>query len=835
MLKIKTSSYIFQIMSVKFDFKKMLPHIVCVAAIIIINVIYFYPQVKGKQLEQGDIISSKAMVAESDHYSKSTEKNYLWNNGQFSGMPRLLSVSAKNNLIVPLNTILRLGMDSPIGIFISIMLMFYILFVAIGINPYIGLFMSIGITLSADNLLLWKAGHNSKVATLAFTPLLILGIWLLFEKYKYLLGGAVFALGLALSIYTRHPQMTYYVFIIFGIYGIIKVIRTIRTGEWKKLITAICVVIFASAISLGSSASKVWSMYDYNKSSMRGKPVLQEEKLKNSEAKSSSAVNGLDWGYAMQWSNSTIDLIASYIPGFAGGGSSEKVSKDSETYKNYKITRAPLYWGELPFTEGPIYIGAVLIFLFVFGLFYIKGDMKIWLGISLLITVLMSMGKHFEFFNKFLFDYLPLYNKFRTPQSILSASKLFVPVLGAIALQKVLNKQKNASDSKNTNGSISKDFKSSLLFSFTICGGFALLMALLGPSLFSFDSARDAQLIQGGADITPIIEDRAALLRGDSFRTFMLILATASILWFFAKQSISKTFLIVGLGALLLFDSFSVGKRYLWHDDFVNKTKYKKNFTKRAVDEQILAVENKREGYRVFDLSINTFNSSATTNWHNTIGGYHPAKLQRYQDIIEKHISKNNMAVLNMLNTKYFIVNGQNNTPMAQQNPQALGNAWVVDEIIKVKTPNEEINALSGTFNPAQQAVVLDDEFNSYIGDFDPVVDPNATIRLDKYEPDFLTYTFSAQSEQMVVFSEIWYGPDKGWEVYLDGEKTNHIRVNYVLRGMRVPAGEHTIEFKFLPKTYYVGEQISLASSLALILFLLAGLGLPVYKKIKGG
>lgn len=821
-------------MNVKFDFKKMLPHIVCVAAIIIINVIYFYPQVKGKQLEQGDIISSKAMVAESDHYSKSTEKNYLWNNGQFSGMPRLLSVSAKNNLIVPLNTILRLGMDSPIGIFISIMLMFYILFVAVGINPYIGLFMSIGITLSADNLLLWKAGHNSKVATLAFTPLLILGIWLLFEKYKYLLGGAVFALGLALSIYTRHPQMTYYVFIIFGIYGIIKVIRTIKTGEWKKLVTAICVVIFASVISLGSSASKVWSMYDYNKSSMRGKPVLQEEKLKNSEAKSSSAVNGLDWDYAMQWSNSTIDLIASYIPGFAGGGSSEKVSKDSETYKNYKITRAPLYWGELPFTEGPIYIGAVLIFLFVFGLFYIKGDMKIWLGVSLLITVLMSMGKHFEFFNKLLFDYLPLYNKFRTPQSILSASKLFVPVLGAIALQKLLEKQKNASTSKNTDGSISKDFKSSLLLSSIICGGFALLMALLGPSLFSFDSARDAQLIQGGADITPIIEDRAALLRGDSFRTFMLILATASILWFFAKQRISKTVLIVGLGALLLFDSFSVGKRYLWHDDFVNKTKYKKNFTKRAVDEQILAVENKREGYRVFDLSINTFNSSATTNWHNTIGGYHPAKLQRYQDIIEKHISKNNMAVLNMLNTKYFIVNGQNNTPMAQQNPQALGNAWVVDEIIKVKTPNEEINALGGTFNPAQQAVVLDEEFNGYIGDFDPVVDPNATIRLDKYEPDFLTYTFSAQSEQMVVFSEIWYGPDKGWEVYLDGEKTNHIRVNYVLRGMRVPAGEHTIEFKFLPKTYYVGEQISLASSLALILFLLAGLGLPVYKKIKG-
>ncbi len=801
--------------------KAVYTHLLSVVIIVAVNVIYFYPQLEGKKLKQGDIISSVGQTAEFEHYKEKTGKLYLWTNGHFSGLPRLLGAPAKNNLITPLYKVFRLGFKEPIGLFIAMMLMAYFMFVILGVNPWLGLILSIGLGLTTGNLQLWSAGHNSKIRTLAFTPLIIAGVLLLFEKHKYWLGALVLTIGLTLSIWARHPQMTYYLFVVFVIYGVIKLIEAIKINDLKSFLMPVLISVVCAILAVGASASKLWSLYDYNQSSMRGKPVLTTEKVKNTEATSSSEVKGLDWNYAMQWSNNLVDLLSSYIPGFAGGGSGEKVSTNSETYRAYRIQRAPLYWGGLPFTEGPMYFGAVLVFLFVFGMFYLQGNLKVWLGIAVILTALMSMGKHFEFFNKLLFDYLPMYNNFRTPQSILSVTVFLIPVLGAVAVNKVIEARSKLRRKKKTKKLvIPEEFKKSLYWSTGICAGFALLMAILGPSLFSFESAGDARMAANGMDLSPIISDRKSLLQRDAFRTFILVMGAAAALWFFLKKSISKAVLLGILGLLVVFDIWTVGQRYLEHSDFVTVREYEDVFTPRPVDEQILAMEDAREDYRVLDATINTFNSTSTSVFHNTIGGYHPAKLQRYQDIIERYISTNNMQVLNMLNTKYFIVNGNNGQPTVQSNPGALGHAWFVDHIRKVGTPNEEISAL-GEINTAQEAVVLDSEFGNYIGDFDPNLDPSASITLTDYEPDHLTYQAKTSTDQLAVFSEIWYGPNRGWQAYLNGEPVEHIRTNYILRAMKIPSGEHKIEFIFKPKSYYLGEKISLVFSLIIIVGLI--------------
>ena len=812
-------------------FKKSLPHLISIFVIILVNVVYFYPQLQGKKLQQVDIITANAKHAETRHYSKDTGDPYLWTNGQFSGMPRLLTVPAKSNLVIKFYDLLKLGFSEPIGLFITMMILNYALMIFLGLHPFLSLILSIGLGLSTDNLLLWGAGHNTKVRALAFMPFMILGILYLFEKQKYLLGSVIFAVATALNIYARHPQMTYYLLIALAVYGLIKLIRSIQTKELKPLGISVGLVVFTGLLALGTSISKIWPMYEYNKSSMRGEPILITEKVNNTDASSSSEVDGLDWEYAMSWSNSLGDLFSIYIPGLVGGGSGEKVGRNSESYKAYRIEQAPLYWGKLPFTEGPLYLGAVMVFLFVFGLFYVKGDLKIWLGIAVLLTLLLSMGKYFPLLNKPLFDYLPLYNKFRTPQSILSVTKLMLPILAALALAKVLKQRDSLKVGKKTKKIIMPaDFKRSLLWSAGICGGLALGLAILGPSLFTFEGASDARYTQGGMDISPFIADRKSLLQTSSFRTFLLVALTASGLWFYMKKAISRNALIAIIGVLILFDVWTIGNRYLSHDDFISQQVYNQNFQQRPVDQQILAAEPKREGYRVLDLTINTFNSSSTSYWHNTIGGYHPAKLQRYQDLVERHISQNNQAVLNMLNCKYIIGNSQNGQqPIVQTNPGALGNAWFVGEITKVNSPVEEINALSN-LAPANQAIVLDTEFDNYIGSFAPTKDANGSIQLTDYVPDHLTYQSNASTEQLAVFSETWYGPDKGWTAYIDGEEVEFIRANYILRAMRVPAGQHTIEFKFHPKSFYLGERISLFSSLILVLFTLGFLGFQLYQ-----
>ena len=792
-------------------FKKALPHIIAIITFLGLNMAYFYPQLSGEVVPQGDVISAQGMFNEIKEYNEKTGDNTLWTNSMFGGMPAYqISSPQEGNKLKYIESISQLFFSRPIGYFNTLMIGSYLLFVFLGVNPWLSLVGAVAFGFSSNNFILYEAGHTNKLRTIALFAPVILGTILTFRK-KYLIGGLAFALGMGLNIYAAHPQMTYYLGLVLGVYVLIEIIHGLKNSEVKHLLTSGGIFLAGLALSLGASASKLLTTYEYSKDTMRGAPIL--EKAANAQAASSSEVEGLEWGYAMQWSNGFMDLVATIIPGAVGGGSSEKVGANTATGKflrsrGAQAGRAPLYWGSLPFTSGPAYFGAIMCFLFFLGLVLVKGPVKWGIGIGVLLTLLLSLGKNLEGLNHFIFDYLPFYSKFRAPSSILSVTALLVPLLGILGLSEILQ-------GKVTKAEAMKGLK--------IAGGIGaaitLFFAIIGPGMFDFSSAGDATYQQRGFDVTTFLADRKSLMRSDAFRSFALMAISAGLIWAYLQDKLKSVFVIAGIGVLTLFDLWSVGQRYVGAEDFVSKQQYESNHAPRPVDQQIFGQEpNGRGFYRVLDLSINTFNSSSTSYYHNTVGGYHAAKLQRYQDLIDAHISKNNQQVLNMLNTKYFITQQQ----QVQSNPGALGTAWFVNSVQKVNTPNDEIAALTN-LNPANTAVVLDTEFDNYVGSLTP--QKNGTIALATYQPNHLTYNTSSSSEQLAVFSEIWYGPDKGWQAYIDGTPADHVRANYVLRAMKVPAGQHKIEFKFEPKTFQTGETISLVFSMLMILMLLGLLG----------
>lgn len=794
--------------------RRAIPHLAAVAVFLLACAFYFSPQLQGKVPEQGDIIQYRGMSQEAREFYEKTGERTLWTNAMFGGMPtyQINTVSEGNNLKL-LDRIGTLGIEPPIGRFFIAMLSFYILMAVLGVNPWLGAIGALAFGLTTNNLILYEAGHETKLKAIAYLPLATAGMLLTFRK-RYLAGGILFALGLGLDIMANHVQMTYYFFLTLLIFAVAQLIFEIRKGEYLHLAKAVGVLLVGGLLAVGAAASNLWITYEYSKDTMRGEPILE----KQGEAASSSETDGLDWDYAMQWSNASIDLFASFIPGVAGGGSQEPVGAKSAVVQDLRRKgaripddfAAPLYWGGLPFTSGPIYFGAVMCFLFFIGLTLVKGPVKWWLGLGALLTLLLSMGKNLEWFNRIFFDYFPLYNKFRTPNSILSVTAFLVPALGVLALHKVVN------------GKVSKaEALRSLYIAGGIAGAICLFFALLGPSMFGFANPGDARYQQAGYDLGAIMADRKALMRSDAWRTLFLALLSGGLIWAYLNEKLKLPLLLAGLGVLTLFDQWTVGRRYLDNSFFVDPAQYQANFQPRPADEQIL--QDKDPNYRVFDATESTFTSTRASYFHKSLGGYHAAKLQRYQDLIDRHLSKGNQQVFDMLNTRYFIVNGQDGNPAVRRNGAALGNAWFIDTFRIVATANEEIDALQD-FNAGREAVVHQ-EFNSYIEGFRPV--KSGSISLTDYKPNHLTYQSESDSEQFAVFSEIWYGPGKGWQAYIDGQPAEHIRVNYLLRGMRVPAGSHTIEFRFDPQSFKRGK---LASQIFSSIILLGFLGFVGYK-----
>jgi len=596
------------------------------------------------------------------------------------------------------------------------------------------------------------------------------------------------------------------------IYFVLIGIDYIKKGKVKTFGYATLALALAGVLAVGSSSSRLWTTYEYSKDTMRGQAILKS--VSNTEATSSSETDGLAFNYAMGWSAGYLDLMNVLIPRSVGGSSAEKIGTNSALYQDLrrkganlpKNFTAPMYWGSMSSTMGTYYVGALICFLFIFGLLILQRSISWWLGGSVLLTFLLALGDNFASFNGFLYNYLPLLNKFRAPSSILGVTSVFFCLTAFLTLHEILNTKEKDKLLKP------------LYIAGGITGGICLIFALMGGSLFDFAGQSDARLQQAGYDLAAIISDRKSLLRNDALRSLLFIVLGAGLIMAFIKNKLKTNYLLAGIGLLLIIDLWSVGQRYISADEFQTPRVNNQNFVPRPIDTQIMNAEKSRGHYRVMDMSIDVFNSSSTSYFHNTVGGYHPAKLQRIQDLINQHITQGNQQVYDMLNTKYFI----SQQGQLQANPNAAGTAWFVESITKVNSAEEEINALKN-FIPANEAVVLDREFNNYISAFDP--QKNGTISLVDYAPDQLTYTSNTTSEQLAVFSEIWYGPNKGWEAYVDGQPVEHIRANYALRAMKIPAGEHKIEFKFNPTSYKIGETISLASSALIMLLLLLFIG----------
>lgn len=815
--------------------KKVLTHCGIILFFFLVAAAYMAPVFDGKVIQQGDSLKSSAMAKEQSDFHKKTGEHTIWNSSMFSGMPGYQIMTGVNphSLFYGIENVLNLkflGYSKNIGIIFLYLIGFYVCLLAFGANPWLSLFGALAFGLGSYNIIIIEAGHITKAYAIAMMAPILGGMLLTFKR-NYVWGGILFTVALGTQIAYNHIQITYYTMLVGLIFGAVYFVYALK-GKWlKNYLLGIGVLLIGIALAIGGNASLLFMNQEYVKYTMRGGSeitVTPEDLYKDGEAKSIAASNGLDIDYAFAWSYGKGETYTLLVPGSYGGGSGETVGTDSEFYKNFRQKQAPLYWGDQPFTSGPVYFGAIVIFLFVLGLFVVKGPERWWILLATILSILMAWGKNFMGFNSFLFYHLPLYNKFRTPSMSLVMANVTMALMAVLTLKTLFDKE-NPVDKKNLN--------LGLYISTGVTAGLILLMMALSGS-FSFSGASDAQMAaQYGPQWDMIkdvlVKDRKALFMSDSWRSLIIVLISAVLLWLYINQKIKQSGIIIGVFAcIVLFDLWGVDRRYLNESNFITekRIKLKPTQTDQVLDQY--AAQFKDEDYRVFDLSVNTFNDSYPSAFHHQIGGYHAAKLRRYQDLIDFYLSRHiNTDVLNMLNARYVVVPGQNGQPMVQRNPEALGNAWFVDTYQLVEDPNAEILALNN-FNPADTAII-DKRFAEMVQGKNLERDSSSVIVMEHqkpYNPDYVVYKTKTSKDQLAVFSEVYYAPD--WRAYIDGKPADYFRVNYILRAMVVPAGEHTIEFKCEAPKLYQLIKVNILSGVLFIL-LVAGSLVLYYRKGK--
>ena len=790
------------------NFNNAKPHILVLLIFIAISFIYFSPVLEGKKLDQHDIKTYKGMSKEIKDFRENTGEEALWTNSMFSGMPAYqISVKYKKNLIQYVDKILTLGLPRPVNLLFLYLLGFYILLLTLKVDYRIAFIGSIAFAFSSYFFIIIQAGHMSKAHAIAYFPMVIAAV-LYTYRGRMLLGGVLTSLAVALEVYTNHFQITYYLVLVLLIIGLFQLFKDFKNKNLIDFFKRSGVLILAALLAAGTSITRLKTTSDYGKESTRGKSELTS----NIDNKT----QGLDKDYATQWSYGIAESMTLLIPNFYGGSSASSVLslEDSKTldflkkFKNKKLAnslaqyKSSSYWGDQPIVSGPTYAGAIVIFLFILGLLFVKSEFRIWLLLATIMSLMLAWGKNFMPLTDFFLDFFPGYNKFRAVSMILIIAEFTIPLLGFIALDKFLSSSVD-----------NKEKQKPLKLAFYITGGLTLIFALF-PSLFlDFTSKNDLNPIAAGV-ITPdnflesLALDRSSLLSTDAWRSFIFIGLTFGILMLYLRNSLKSQYVILIVGLLVVCDMWNVNKRYLNDDNFVRKNKVKIPYKPTQADNFIL--NDKDPNFRVFNSSVSTFNDASTSYFHKSIGGYHGAKLKRYQELIEFHISQGNMNVLNMLNTKYFI--SRDGKP--QLNSAALGNAWFINNINLVMNADEEIAALKD-FDPINTAIV-DNRFSNYI--IPNLDNSSSTIKLDIYKPNYLKYSSESTNDGIAIFSEIYY--NQGWDAYIDGVKTDYFRANYVLRALNVPKGNHSIEFKFKPAVYSISENISLASSLILFILL---------------
>ena len=792
--------------------KKLLPYIIAIAIFIFASLTYFYPVLKGQKIAQSDITQFRGMVKEINNFRADKNTEPYWTGASFSGMPAYqISAYYPNDFVRLIDRTLRF-LPRPADYTFLYFLSFFVLMLALKIEWRLAILGALSFGFSTYLIIIFGAGHNAKAHAIAYMPLVLAGVLWVFQK-RYILGFLVTGFGLALEIYTNHPQMTYYLGFCLLILGVVEFINAIKEKLLPVFIKQSVVIIAAVLLGIGANSSRLMAMKEYGDYSTRGKSELTI----TPDGSEKEAAVGLDRAYITEYSYAKLETFNLFIPRFMGGGTVEKLENSSELYKvietklgkkgaDYFTDQALTYWGDQTIVEAPAYIGAVIFFLFFLGLFLVKGRLKQWLLAATVFSVLLSWGRNFEGLTNFFIDYVPLYNKFRAVSSIQVIAELCVPILGVLALKEFFS-LKISSEEKI------KALKKSL-YAF---GGLIIIGFLLAHSFSTFEGIRDTTYLNIEKEyniigvLDAVIADRKAMLLFDVLRSLFLMLLTAGVLWMFLKSKLKQGIAILIIAVFVLFDLVSVDKKYVNKDDFKSSRKIEKPFIASNADKLIL---QDKTHFRVGNFSVNPMNDGSTSYFHQSIGGYHAAKMMRYQELFEYQIAKNNMQVLNMLNTKYFIVDNDKGEKQAQQNLDANGNAWFVKNVKVVNSANSELQILD-SLNTKMSAVIDKSKLLDNVN-FNFEKDSTATIKLINYDVTELTYRTKTEKEQFVVFSEIYY--KDGWNAYIDGKLTNHFRVNYVLRGMKIPAGEHEIEYKFEPKVIQQGGMISLFSYISIIL-----------------
>ncbi len=834
----------------KINFKQALPHLVAVIIFLVLSVLLTKPALEGKAVQQSDVIQWKAMAQQSFEFKEKYGYFPKWTNSMMSGMPTYqIALGPKEPMNIHLQyvqNILTLGFPRPVYYLFIAALCFYILCIVIGINPWISILGGIGYAYCSYDPVLIAGGHDSKLLSMAYAPAVLAGIQLIF-KQKYWLGSALLLVSGVLLLWVLHQQIVYYTLLIVVFMTIPFIIKCIKEKTIKHLAISAILSISMAAIMVGTVALIYWPTYEFSKETMRGGRSELTQKDKKNATK-----GGLDKDYAFNWSYGKAETMTMLVPNAFGASTTEGLGEDSKAiqvlqenaatlpqgFAQYAANRSGMYWGELPSTQGTVYMGAIICLLFLFGAFLSKSEHRWWLVAITVFGIVLAWGKNFEAVNYFLFDHLPFYKKFRAPSMALVIPQLSVPLLASLFLNEfVLYTEKEK---------LQKILKKCLY----ITGGTVAVLVLF--YFFSdFSNTATGELrkdftgkLQGQSTdfirsyFSALKADRQAFYLSDMWRTLGFILVGFAAIFFYARKLIKPAILYALLIIFCSIDLFGVSRRYIKEENFVEPADLESSYADTRADLQLKADTGY---YRVINLAFpdgngysfdigNSFNDAIASYKHNTISGYSPAKLGLYQDLIERQIYKNLQAwatnqmakdsfpVLNMLNMKYAIVPDQRDPKQTQAIPNmfALGNCWLVKEVKFVKNADEEMNALN-SFDPLQVAFV-DEKYKTAVP-FSPVYDSTAYIKLTENKNDEIKYEFNAATNQFAVFSEIYY--PHGWEAYIDGKKTPYCKTNYALRGLAIPAGRHKIEFIFDPASFRVGEQIARYTNIFSVLFVL--------------
>lgn len=825
--------------------KKSIPHIIAIVSFLVITFAYLSPVFSGKDIFGGDTQSYMGMAHEANTYNATHDEQTLWTGSMFSGMPTYqICMKDDSSIISILDDTLRL-LPGPVYKVFLYLVGFYILLIAFGLSPYLAIAGSIAFSFGSYNLIILVAGHNTKAIAIAYMAPIIASIYLGFKKKTPYLGATLLALFLGLGLYANHIQIIYYTLFIAIILGISEIVFAIKEKTIKKFLLSTAFLCLGAMLAVGLNATRLITTAEYSKYTMRG----DSNGLTLIE---SGDKHGLDIDYITAWSYGIDETLTLLIPDFKGGSSATYLDADSHTAQKMgqltgfrdtgkelsstdkeRLSRTnnpknlaelmyiqpmPTYWGTQPFTSGPVYAGAIVCFLFIVGCIIVPNRQRYWLIAATILGILLSWGHNFMPFTEFFVNYVPLYDKFRTVSMTLTISCLCMAILAFLAIKEL------TSESVDT-----KEKLKALYIGVGITGGLCLLFALIPSLAGDFSAASDNSYGSTYSFLTQTLPlDRMEMLQADALRSLIFIALAFALLFFYVKGKIKTIVASIALIILCAADMIPVAHRYLNERSFVKKEVTNKPFSASDADKYILA--DKTEDFRVLNLTVDIFNSSAPSYFHKNVGGYSAVKLRRYQELIEVHLSKEirnftyslktistlaeaeeafkQTPVLNMLNTKYVIYAPQ---AMPIVNPYKMGNAWLVDNVNLVNSADEEMLSLG--LDSLANTVIVDKSTENAPAN-KKYNSANGKIELINYEPNVMTYKFSSTEDQLAVFSEIYY--PEGWNAYINGEKATYFRANYLLRAMNLKAGDYTIEFRFEPKSYDIGKILSIICSILL-------------------